>query len=76
VVPGEPNFVAHIADQFMENLPQQNPNMLDQASNVDSAQQDMEGSVILLDQPALEDYVMNLGTEASQSMMVRPIHVG
>jgi hypothetical protein len=22
VVPGEPDFVAHIADQFMENLPQ------------------------------------------------------
>jgi hypothetical protein len=45
VVPGEPHFVAHIADQFMENLPQQNPNILDQASNIDSTQQDMEGSV-------------------------------
>jgi hypothetical protein len=66
--------------------------MLDQASNIDSAQQDMEGSVtykplsiaqggqecsvILLDQPSPEDHIMNLETKASQSMIVQTVHVG
>jgi hypothetical protein len=36
VVPGEPDFVAHIADQFLENLPQQAP---DQESNINSVTQ-------------------------------------
>jgi hypothetical protein len=39
VVPGEPDLVAHIAEQFMENLPQQVINMqvTDQESNANSA---------------------------------------
>jgi hypothetical protein len=46
VVPGEPEFVAHIADHFMENLPQHSSNMdvPDQASNVGSVAHNVEGS--------------------------------